>query len=53
MRDSSELIKQLAEQNTQLIGRIEANRVRVLWLSFALGTTFVIAAYSLGLALLR
>jgi amino acid transporter len=32
---SSELIKALAEQNTQLVKRIEANRIRVLWLTAA------------------
>lgn len=30
---SSELIKALAEQNAQLVQRIEANRVRVTWLA--------------------
>ena len=30
MQDSSELIKALAEQNTQLVARIELNRVRML-----------------------
>ena len=35
MLASSELIKALAEQNTQLIGRIEVNRLRVLWLAGA------------------
>lgn len=32
---SSELIKALAEQNAQLIQRIEANRVRVVWVTWA------------------
>lgn len=32
MRESSELIKALADQNTQLIQRVEVNRRRVLWL---------------------
>jgi hypothetical protein len=35
MLASSELIGSLAEQNTQLIKRVEVNRVRMLWL-FAL-----------------
>ncbi|MDP1927474.1 MAG: hypothetical protein Q8K62_03080, partial [Thiobacillus sp.] len=30
---SSELIKALAEQNAQLVKRVEANRVRMLWLT--------------------
>jgi len=33
MLASSELINALAEQNTQLVKRVEANRVRVLWLA--------------------
>jgi hypothetical protein len=37
MLASSELIKALADQNAQLIGRIESNRVRLAWLSAALG----------------
>src|SRR4030067_926120 len=32
MRASSELIQALAEQNAQLVRRIEANRVRTFWL---------------------
>jgi len=32
MRDSSELIQSLADQNTQLIARVETNRKRLLWL---------------------
>jgi hypothetical protein len=35
MLASSELIKALSEQNTQLIRRVESNRVRVLWLAGA------------------
>ncbi|MDP1899430.1 MAG: hypothetical protein Q8K96_03110, partial [Rubrivivax sp.] len=34
---SSELIKALAEQNAQLVKRVEANRVRMLWLTAATG----------------
>ena len=33
MHASSELIKALAEQNSELIRRVEVNRVRVLWLA--------------------
>ncbi len=39
MLASSELIKALANQNTQLIQRVEVNRVRVLWLA---GVTIVL-----------
>ena len=48
MLASSELIRELADQNAQLIQRIEINRVRVLWLgSVVFVTTMVVlvAAY--------
>jgi hypothetical protein len=35
MLASSELIQALAEQNTQLIGRVETLRVRLQWLAVA------------------
>lgn len=41
MLASSELIKALADQNTQLVKRIEANRIRVFWLA---GLMIVIGA---------
>lgn len=47
MLASSELLKALAEQNTQLIQRVEANRMRVLRLTVA--TVFVAIAALLGL----
>jgi hypothetical protein len=47
MLASSELIKTLADQNTQLIQRIEVNRVRLLLLA---GVTLVLAVVA-GLAL--
>lgn len=47
MLASSELIKTLADQNTQLIQRIEVNRVRLLLLA---GLTVVLAVIA-GLAL--
>jgi hypothetical protein len=50
MLASSELIKALADQNAQLIARIESNRVRLLWLSAALLLVGVIAIAALGLA---
>ncbi len=53
MLASSELIKALAEQNTQLIHRIEANRVRVLWLSIATAVIGMVAISSLILTLIR
>jgi len=42
MLASSELIKALAEQNTQLVARIEKNRRRVLWLAGVVGVTVVL-----------
>jgi hypothetical protein len=33
MLASSEVIKALADQNTQLVRRVEANRLRVVWLT--------------------
>ena len=46
---SSELIKALAEQNTQLIKRAEANRLRTLWLAAALALVAAAALASLVL----
>ena len=43
MLASSELIKALADQNTQLVARIEANRRRTFWLTVAVGVFAVIA----------
>ncbi|OGB50419.1 MAG: hypothetical protein A2496_14635 [Burkholderiales bacterium RIFOXYC12_FULL_60_6] len=45
MLASSELIQSLAQQNTQLIKRVEVNRVRLLWLAaWVLGLTVVLVA---------
>ncbi len=44
MLTSTELIKALAEQNTQLIERVEANRIRTLWLVRAVVVLGVLAA---------
>ena len=51
MLASSELIKALAEQNTQLIQNIEANRVRVLRLTGITAFVAIIAVAGLVLAL--
>jgi hypothetical protein len=40
---SSELIKALAEQKTPLVQRIEANRVRVVWLTVATTVLAIVA----------
>jgi hypothetical protein len=53
MLASSELIKALAEQNTQLIARMEVNRIRVLWLAGATVVIGVLAVTSLVLSLAR
>lgn len=53
MLASSELITTLAEQNTQLIERIETNRVRVIWLAGATGVFAIIAVVSLVLGFMR
>ncbi len=53
MLASSELINALAEQNTQLIALVEANRVRTLWLSRATALLAVIAIGALALLLLH
>lgn len=45
---SSELMKQLAEQNNQLVQRIEANRVRTLWLAALSVAGLVIAVVALS-----
>jgi cytochrome c-type biogenesis protein CcmH/NrfG len=51
MLESSELIAALAEQNTQLIRRIEANRVRTLWLTRATIVIGIVAVLNLVLLL--
>jgi len=47
----NQLIKALAEQNTQLIQRIETNRVRVIWLGAAIILIGIIALTSLAFSL--
>jgi hypothetical protein len=46
MLASSELIKTLADQNAQLINRIEANRKRMMWLTWM---CVLVSAATLGL----
>lgn len=50
---SSELIKALAEQNTQLIRRIETSRVRLLWLAVATAVIGIIAVAAIFMAATR
>lgn len=47
MRASSELIQALATQNTELVQRVEANRVRLRWVSAALVVLSVALGYVL------
>jgi hypothetical protein len=53
MLASSELIKALAEQNTQLIRRAETHRVRLLALAVVTAGIAIVAVVSLTLALGR
>ena len=53
MTASAELIKALAEQNTQLIQRAELSRRRIFWLSLACALTGLMAVVSLAVALSR
>ena len=53
MLESSELIKALADQNTQLIKRVEVNRIRVLWLAGAMVVLGIVAAINLVITLAR
>ena len=50
---SSELIKSLADQNTQLIKRIELNRIRVVWLTGVIVIFGIVVISSLVLTLIR
>ena len=47
------LIKDLADQNTQLIGRIEIIRIRLLWLAAATAVLAIVATTALVAAVLR
>lgn len=53
MLASSELIKALAEQNTQLILRIETQRRRMVWLAATLVLVAMAALASLAVPLVR
>ncbi len=52
MLTSTELIRAVADQNTELIARVEAHRRRLLWLTGGLAVVAVIAAVALGRLLL-
>ena len=53
MLSSSELIKALAEQNAQLVGRLEIMRGRLVWLGVASGVLAFAALLGLLLAFTR
>jgi hypothetical protein len=53
MMASSELIKALADQNAELVRRIELNRRRLIWLGGAVGIVAVVAVWALVIALVR
>lgn len=52
MLASAEIIAALTEQNTQLISRVEANRVRTVWLAVAtaLGLALTVAGVVISVA---
>lgn len=50
MLTSSQLIKELADQNTQLISRIDLNRKQMAWLSIAVAVALGLAVVALVLA---
>lgn len=53
MIESTELIKALADQNAQLIRRVEVNRIRVLWLAGITAVLGVVVAIGLAMTLAR
>ena len=53
MLKSSELIKVLADQNSLLINRVEASRVRILWLIGIFTVTLIAALVGLAIVIIR
>jgi hypothetical protein len=53
MRSASELIANLADQNAQLIARVDAQRTRIAWLSAAAGLSSLLALVALVLVSVR
>ncbi len=53
MRASSELIKALADQNTQLVQRVEMNRVRLMRVSVVVGVVGLLLAAAVVYLLLQ
>ena len=53
MLQASEIIANLADQNTQLIAKMDMARTRLLWLGVATGVTSVLALVALALVIAR
>lgn len=53
MLQASEIIANLADQNTQLIAKMEMARTKLLWLGVATGVTSVLALVALALVVAR
>ena len=53
MLQASEIIANLAEQNAQLIAKMEAARTRMLWLGVATGVSGILGLVALALILAR
>jgi hypothetical protein len=53
MLESSELIKALADQNAQMIKRLEVNRIRVLWLAGLVAVLSAVSVINLVITLSR
>jgi len=53
MRSASELIANLADQNAQLIAKVDAQRTRIAWLSAAAGLSSLLALVALVLVSVR
>jgi hypothetical protein len=53
MLKSSELIKVLADQNAQLIARVESHRLKMRWMTALAVVALMIALFSLAAALAR
>lgn len=51
MLETSELLKALADQNANLIARVEAHRIRVLWLTGISVGALLVALVSLAVAI--
>lgn len=51
MLETSKLLKALADQNANLIARVEAHRIRVLWLTGISAGALLVALVSLAVAI--